>query len=534
MDHPLPSNGTAVALLNWLLVCETTPSSNTCTSSTYIVAETVVPLELPELSAPLCRLNVPNIDTDTRVIRLRLDQLGSIHQLPSQCPNLTFCYDVRGFHPENHSSSIKLRLTGPVALCWYYAFRLDSVYRLTTAELGLDLHQLFLAEREESGTDSLHCDHLLSMNHVTTLLRLAPCLPNADQFESINFKALLFHKSYSSDGLSLWLTSHDLTSLTSDRDAANLTEIVRLCLPATNSSAYSSPLCIGPGAIVRAYNVHLLRRGGFSSGRITLAASALSRLDFSPPSHTAYSPTIGPLHAECRKCTSLKNRLGHRALDPPTLLAMVSEHSVDAFGKGIRIRGHITKCLEFFVCRVNRDSVHRPCATAPSELVFSIRFIVTDGSGGALVQLGPKIPPLRCNPADLYSDSAGQSNEHARLLFGLNPTSWDRLLTQIAGFVTYPDYQFAVRFEETGTSDSPTLASALRVFLTSPAFLRPHLLHLRRLPAPGKSVPRWRLRDLRLTSSDDTSAQSSRTETLSIVLPPLQLCALLAVEPFDA
>ncbi|KAF7249593.1 hypothetical protein EG68_09615 [Paragonimus skrjabini miyazakii] len=292
---------------------------------------------------------------------------------------------------------------------------------------------------------------------------------------------------------------------------------------------------------MRAYQIQLSHTNHPS---IRLIASSISRIeifqtfmgresDRTPDQNSMV--LLSRSRPDCDICQTFRIRIGSVS---PTLSWLISSWT-DASSDCIRIRGLIVKCLEFTCYSLNSENSSSDVteterlmiSRSDEQITICMRFLVSDGSGSVLVQLGEdRAPSSRVS-------TVWQTNKHVRLLFGWNQTSWTRLCIQLATIVGRPQSPtdggcFRLQLGATAppSDGGPScLELALRTFLNSPAFLRPHCFWLRPVIA-RKACCTWRLKDVRLTGTD-VSGNPVRPERVNIVLPPFQLYTLMDLEP---
>ncbi|CAH8597239.1 unnamed protein product [Schistosoma intercalatum] len=258
----------------------------------------------------------------------------------------------------------------------------------------------------------------------------------------------------------------------------------------------------------------------------------------------------------------------------------------DLLKERINVQATITRCLEFQIYRLSNtagDDQNDDFA----NLGICIRFVITDGSGSALVQLGHPfiIPSLSSNgvPCQILSNNDSSSTspkdnlELARLLLGLNCLIWKRLCCQWKRLLdqgvdlSFNFYEFTndnTTFEcntsslssSSSTSFSSEVTSsnkkynlipiklALKTYLNSPTFLRncrftlkyrtKNVPHCHRSTTTSttslsNSADHWRLKQINLKDSDNSVYSHDnhlcQQQSVYFVLPPYRLYTLLNV-----
>ncbi|VDP67560.1 unnamed protein product [Echinostoma caproni] len=167
-----------------------------------------------------------------------------------------------------------------------------------------------------------------------------------------------------------------------------------------------------------------------------------------------------------------------------------------------------------------------------------MRLLISDGSGCALVELSR--PLSMATTASPVLNDTNQSDwgklELVRTLLGLDPANWRRLCRALEGELYAQRHKHPVgvlsvplKTDERSPHFSP-LQFALRAFLTSPAFLRPHIFTLERIVtgAAWKSTGNlWRLRQTRLQRNTDENSADESGLLVRFAVPPLQLFHLI-------
>ncbi|KAF6773602.1 hypothetical protein AHF37_07549 [Paragonimus kellicotti] len=538
VNRVLPEDGTAIALLNWCMCREITQSSDASFSYQYIVANTFCLLEWSEDHDLAEQLKTSSLSSTSKSDTIQLTRLGSPHRSRTFDSVDLICYDVLGVSLTRNRTLTNLILSGPVALRWYCAFALEAVYHFTWKPLDGNKQYLLQVSPQVSGLPKqFPCEHLVSVFELKLLIDHAQS-PISDL---LNLQALIVYKSRGPQGWLLWLTDDDQwTSIKDHQEVITLNSLIQLFLPFDNPWP-ETVCCSRPYTLMRAYQIQLSHMNHLS---MRLIASSISRIEIFQTVMGRESDgtldqnsmaLLSRSRPDCTVCQAFRIRVGSVS---PTLSWLISSWT-DASADCIRVRGFIVKCLEFACYSLNSENstsdvtetVRLMLSRYDEQIAISMRFMVSDGSGSVVVQLGEDRAP------NSQVSTVWQTNKHARLLFGWNQTSWTRLCMQLATIVGRPQSQLdgACFRLQLGATAPPSdggascLELALHTFLNSPAFLRPHCFWLRPVVA-RKACCTWRVKDVRLTGTD-VSGNPVRPERVNIVLPPFKLYTLMDLEP---
>ncbi|KAF5399794.1 hypothetical protein PHET_06941 [Paragonimus heterotremus] len=534
----LPEDGTAIALLNWCMCREITQSSDASFSYQYIVANTFCLLEWSEDHDLVEQLKTSSLNSTSKSDTIQLTRLGSPHRSSTSDSVDLICYDVLGVSLTRNRIVTNLILSGPVALRWYCAFALETAYNFTWKPLDGNKQYLLHVSTQVSDLPKLFpCEHLVSVFQLKLLVDRAP----SPISELLNLQALIVYKSHGPQGWLLWLTDDDQWASVNDhQEVMTLNSLIQLFLPCDNP--WPETLCCSrPYTLMRAYQIQLSHMNHSS---IRLIASSISRIEiFQTVTRRESNRTpdqnsmvlLSRSRPDCDICQAFRIRVGSVS---PTLSWLISSWT-DASPHCIRVRGLIVRCLEFACYSLSSENsssdvtetVRLMLSRSDAQMAISMRFMMSDGSGIVLVQLGEDHAPSN------HVSSVWQTNKHARLLFGWNQTSWTRLCVQLATIVRRlqsPTGGACFRLQLGATAPpsdvrASCLELALRAFLNSPAFLRSHCFWLRPVMA-RKAYCTWRLKDVRLTGTN-VSGNPVKPERVNIVLPPFQLYTLMDLEP---
>ncbi|CAH8630450.1 unnamed protein product [Schistosoma rodhaini] len=260
----------------------------------------------------------------------------------------------------------------------------------------------------------------------------------------------------------------------------------------------------------------------------------------------------------------------------------------DLFKEHINVQATITRCLEFQIYRLSNNTGDDQNDDFVN-LGICIRFVITDGSGSALVQLGhPFIMPSSSSsgvPCQILSNNDSSSTspednlELARLLLGLNCLIWKRLCCQWKRLLDQGvdlSFNFYEVTNDSTTSECNTLSFssssasfssevtsnnkynlipiklALKTYLNSPTFLRNcrFTLKYRTKNTPrchrstttstsslSNSADHWRLKQINLKDSDNSlyshDNHLGQQQSVYFVLPPYKLYTLINVTSHD-
>ncbi|KAA3679107.1 uncharacterized protein DEA37_0014338 [Paragonimus westermani] len=539
-NRVLPEDGAAIALLNWRMCRETTHgSSDTKFTYQFIVANNFCLLEWSEDHDLAEQLSTPSFNSTAKSNTIQLTRLGSPHRSRTFDSVDLICYDLLGVSLTHNKAVTNLILSGPIALRWYCAFALETVYHFIWKPLDGNKQYLLQVSPQVSGLPKqFSCEHLVSVSELKLLIDHAQS-PTSDL---LNLQALIVYKSRGPQGWLLWLTDDDQwASVNGDQDVMTLNSLIQLFLPCDNPWP-ETVCCSRPYVLMRAYQI---QRSHMNHPSIKLIASSISRIEIFQTFMGRQSDRLPDQNdgivlpsrsrSDCAVCQAFRLRVSSVS----STLSWLTSSWTDAFPDCIRVRGLIVRCLEFACYKLDyetsssdvKETARPRLSRSDEQMAIFMRFIVSDGSGSALVQLGAD------RALNGHVSTVSQTNKHARLLFGWNQTSWTRLCIQLAKIVGCSQSQmdgacFRLQLGATAPpSDSRAsfLQLALCTFLSSPAFLRPHCFWLRPVMT-RKACCTWRLKDVQLTG---TSANGNpvRSERVNIVLPPFQLYTLMDLEP---
>ncbi|CAH8865631.1 unnamed protein product [Trichobilharzia szidati] len=236
----------------------------------------------------------------------------------------------------------------------------------------------------------------------------------------------------------------------------------------------------------------------------------------------------------------------------------------------ITVQATILRCLEFQIYRSPNINENE---TSPN-FGICLRFIISDGSGSALVQLGN-------HPAStvtgVVTPPHRPTSKLARLLLGFNVSIWKKLCYQLNCLLlssTTPISLYDVLNNNNITPHEYTtfnssindvvihrkdflssIKQALKVYLESPAFLRNCRFTLKKRQQPVRNIPsrylqrctpsstsvassseRWRLKRINVTngcdsatSNNDGDQHQQQHQSVYFVLPPYKLYTLINV-----
>ncbi|KAK4468950.1 hypothetical protein MN116_007614 [Schistosoma mekongi] len=443
-----------------------------------------------------------------------------------------------------------------------------------------------------------------------------------------NFEAMILFKQYCSldDDWILWVTTNCARLMKSSFNSSefHITRVYKIKLHKKNTSMHNVDLILLLLMMIKSDQIVLCRFVNFSLSAIPSQSSSPSVVNL----HLDYTDLSRITVMTPRDMDSVLNNISTQLSDSLNIsldensdrliLAkqpklQISNHYdwIDGFtSKGyssntvgdmlkecINVQATITRCLEFQIYRLS-NAIGVDASQDVSEndsfvnLGFCIRFIITDGSGSALVQLGnPFImssspsysKTSSCNitpriPSDYLSSltNSKHTTELARLLLGLSPLLWERLCRQWERLLDQgadlslnlydftnditPECNTSVSFSSTPSMSEPTsnknnpisIKLALKAYLNSPTFLRNCRFTLKRriknvprcqlfktaakttetAASSSTSNERWRLKRIKLKNNHDFVSSNDnplQEQSVYFVLPPYQLYTLLNV-----
>ncbi|KER25116.1 hypothetical protein T265_07342 [Opisthorchis viverrini] len=538
VHSPLPSDQTMVALLDWRLTSESVSSrdpTRPSMSKQFIVATGCIALELDvELEESTASSGLPPLTRRT----VKIASLGL--PLRSSGPDIrdTVCYPLQ-YRLPNEDTDKSMLLSGPVALRWYSTLRMGAFYQLCSEGLN-ESEQRLLSIVLENTEESLlpTCEHLISPSQVCDVIRNTQTTLGSI-CKTIVLRGTVVHKFQAVGGWCLWLMDNTVSDNTPDEFTPDA--VIQLYLPF--EEIWIHALCtLWPFVCIRVYGVHIFQTTETSGDAFRLIASSLSRVEVEkrtgtfPCSNASSSPTVAPQQQSCSQCIrTFRSTSVLNTLLPLTWLTCILHDENNPTDGTVRIRGNIVGAWKF-VCRrtveeaTSSDPISKCLKPVTPSFSISLCFLVSDGSASAVVSLGQKH----------HGRSTAESNELARVLFGLPQTTWTRLCAQLQDTIerdeTAPNttrggYIYVKLSQENRfpTQLSP-LEFALHTYLSSPSFIRPHIFHLR-CTSPRNTTCSWRLKEVHLTGTSAISG-AARSEKVHFVLPPFPTFTLVGLEPY--
>ncbi|TGZ68771.1 hypothetical protein CRM22_004096 [Opisthorchis felineus] len=534
----LPSDQTMVALLDWRLTSESVSSrdpTRPSLSKQFIVATWCVALELDiELEKSTASSALSPLTRRTVMIT----SLGLPLRSSGSDIRDTVCYPLQ-YRLPNEDTDKSVLLSGPVSLRWYSILRTGAVHQLCFEGLNESEQRLLsavLVNTEESPLPM--CEHLISPSQVCDVIRNNQTTLGSI-YKTFVLRGTVVHKFQAVGGWCLWLMDNTVSDDTPDEFTPDA--IIQLYLPF--EEIWIHALCtLWPFVCIRVYGVHFSRTTETSDEAFRLIASSLSRVEVEErtgtfPCSNASSPsTVASQQNFCSQCIGiLRSRSVLNTLLPLSWLTCTLHDENNLTDGTVRIRGNIVRCMEF-VCRrtveeaTSSDPVSKCLQPVTPSFSISLCFLVSDGSASAFVSLGQKH----------HGRSTAESNELARVLFGLPQTTWTRLCAQLQDTLerdeTAPNLTrggyICVKLSQENrfpTQLSP-LEFALHTYLSSPSFLRPHIFHLR-CTFSRNTTCSWRLKEVHLTGTNAIGG-AARSEKVHFVLPPFPTFTLVGLEPY--
>ncbi|THD28942.1 hypothetical protein D915_000211 [Fasciola hepatica] len=445
-------------------------------------------------------------------------------------------------------------LTGPLARRWYCALKRGATYRVlwqwTNDATDVPRLTSLRPVPNKPLIDENICSHVMSPQDALILAR-SRSSDSSHTVTTIHVQGLLVHKTVDiSHGWCLWCAQVEQTN-----DRTTIPHLVRIYIPPELDWTQWSVGFPGPLCRIWIYDLHWVRLRAANGVSVKLMASALSRLEWAPseprglayPNNAQSPDKIRLFRRDCSHCNALwKSSDQDDAAPVDSLIGAVflsAEHGVLDSDHSLFVRASIVKCLEF-----QWYTPENQCATTDRSKTSSLpplkiytRFLISDGSGCALVEFGR---PSSENDYPTFSHAsrsdAVDSLELARSLFGIDSVNWRRLCLVLERELSSSRQRslgksfFAVPLKSlTGLQKLSPLMFALRSYLTSATFLRTHKFHLKRLfPGSWKSsAGLWRLRQVRLREgANDGNPIGGPGQMISFVVPPLQLFRLLSID----
>ncbi|TNN17051.1 Anillin [Schistosoma japonicum] len=586
----IPADHSVVLLKGVQLIYEEYPvgslSSSNCTdmlnsstptsfkSSMYLYAKQIIPFQMNHLSESIMYSKKEEHLTYSLIL-IHLGPLSSCyssspHTNPTEhsnqllwsyvfvgklVKNTTFNSSSSNSNGSINSNLIHLSLTGDLAYRWYYNFKIGYHYQIHFID---NLNDITISQQFNYSIGCL-----------------------------FNFEAMILFKQYCSlnDDWILWVTTNCAATLVEssfNSSEFHITRVYKINLHKKNTSMHNVDLILLSLMMMRSDKIVLCRFVNFSLSAIPSKSSSPSivnlHLDYTDLSRiTVMTPrdmdsilnNISTQLSDSLNISSDENN--DRLILPKQPKLLISNHYdwIDGFiSKGyssnavgdmlkecINVQATITRCLEFQIYRLS-NTIGIDISQDASEnddfvnLGFCIRFIITDGSGSALVQLGnPFIMSSSSSysrisssnitpriPSDNLSSltSSKHTTELARLLLGLNSLLWKRLCRQWKRLLDRgadlslnlydfknditPECNTSVSFSSTSsmsssilepTSNKNNLISiklALKAYLNSPTFLRNCRFTLKHRI---KNVPRCHQLFKTAANTTETTASSS-------------------------
>ncbi|CAL8103324.1 unnamed protein product [Calicophoron daubneyi] len=571
-NEPFPLDQTIVAVLGARIVHEINDSSllprlsfnrspGTLSSNlVYIVATQLIPLEFNpnEYTANSSLLETqPQRRSETvRVTSISIPQFNQpvSDSVSSRSTDWTssYCYQLEAdvISPQSDSSrmsTLNLVLTGLSSFRWYNVLEVGSTHQLSwQSTLGED-RQILLNVKPvpyDSASTPPFCDHMLEVDQLILIvhgyLERLPVFP----LPSFNVRGLLVQKTRMETHWLLKLcpvSTLDNITQCSDCIDVYLLDVIEILVPIMPCLSTVQWLNFGGFfSVLQFYRAHVSQPPTLH-GPLQLTVSPSSQIKM-----VHYSTTVDSYkRVQPRLLSSLSDRncthcQSLQALEPNKTCTeadwLLQSPGTIKSAEVVHIRGHITRCLEFYCwqsCSPSTDPDDRSSVHAFEALRFCLRLIVTDGSGSALVQVGtngPSKSEYRCvsNPTEpTDGENFGiKSLEMTRLLFGLDSITWERLCGQLLKLITAERSNSVVSVQFTDNAKRPAnpspLEIALRAFLTSSAFCRTYNFCLQPRCFVTQLRGPWRLRQVHLAGPN---------RSVYLVLPSSQYFEVKNIEP---